>query len=304
MSKFTKKLIFIFLLAQTLVSCKYDFAFWPRKYSIEERSPSFTDLGTNSSNKFAVLVMGDTHFGRNGWVYSRRYEEDFYNRFTEIVTDYYNKGYSFDFSLNVGDCSDSGAVSEFVQYNTFEDKISEIITSICGGSKRKVYNILGNHDLFNNGWSNWKDYCYPNTSTYYFKTQGSGCSLSWYFLDSGSGTLGKQQLNNFKNLIKDDSNQKIILSHYPIAAKNCDLYTLQDTVEVAQLLQIYGQNNVKLGMEGHFHKGGSNNYYSNNDEFLFHEEVLPGFVDHKGFGVLTVDLTGSTPELNLQIYSY
>lgn len=296
-------------------SCKYDFALWPRDVSVEERSTDFTDLSSisispdmsiiGSDTRFIVPIIGDTHFGRSGWGRFQRYEDVFYEKFEQLITDYKNQGLKIPFCIHVGDCSDSGKQSEFDEYNAFCNKINEIIKDVYSiSTDTKMYAVVGNHDLFNNGWDNWKKNTFPNTSTYYFKTNVNSKPISWYFLDSGSGTLGKPQLDKFTQLVKEDSNTKLIISHYPVAAKNCDMYTLQDPIEVAKVLKAYGSSNVKMGIEGHFHPGAENDFYTSDGQFMFHEEVLPGFVDHRGYAILTVDCSSTNPAFNLKVFEY
>ena len=251
-----------------------------------------------------MLLIGDTHFGRNGWFKPKRNEEPFYEKLTQLKDEYEAKGYPISFSINVGDISDSGKQSEFDDFRIFENRIASILSADGASYYEKMFSVVGNHDLYNNGWNVWKENSFPHTSTYYFTTEGTGSSVSWYFLDSGSGMLGKNQISKLTDIASKDPNEKLIFSHYPINARFVDYYTLSDPLEVAQLTKLIYQTKVGFTVEGHYHPGGSNDIKTSSGKFVCHEEVLPGFVDHLGFGILTVDLSSEKPDFNLKIYHY
>jgi len=61
--------------------------------------------------------------------------------------------------------------------------------------------IVGNHDLFFNGWGTWRDTFH--TSTYYFTVQGPGWKDLYIMLDSASGTHGPVQTKWLKDVLQD-----------------------------------------------------------------------------------------------------
>lgn len=308
--KKVNKLSLIILICIFSFSCKYDFNFIPREYDIETRSPSFTNLNetgnnpdTKSLNRFSVLLIGDTHFGRDGWFKPKRDENPFYEKLEQIAQSESSDA-PLMFCINVGDNSDSGKQSEFDTNKEFSDRISSILKASSENADGRTYSIVGNHDLYNDGWENWKKNCFPNTSTYFFKTEGTGCSLSWYFLDSGSGMIGANQMDQFEALTTADSNKKIVFSHYPINAKNVTYYSLSNPIEIARLNKIFYRNNIKLSLEGHFHPGGQNDIKTDSGDLIFHEEVVSGFVDKKSFYILTIDLSNSEPQYEIKKYTF
>lgn len=316
MKKLILKSFFTAGLILCAVSCRYDFSLFPRDASVEKRSPSFSELtdGTNgisetkpgipANGKFSIILIGDTHFGRDGWFKPHRNEDPFYVKLASVAETYNTKGFPICFGINVGDNSDSGKQSEFDDNKFCETKISEILKDKYNSADGRTYSVVGNHDLYNDGWSNWKKNTYPHTSTYYFTLNGIGCNLSFYFLDSGSGLLGEKQLSQFDSISGHDPNKKVIISHYPVYAKNVTYYSLSNPLEIAKLLKIYGNNNITYGLEGHFHPGGDNTVYSENGNYLFHEEVLSGFVDRKAFYILEVDLSGTEPKLSIEKFNF
>ena len=170
----TKLSILIILLSLFTISCRYDFNLIPRKDNIEERSPGFSKIDSpfkdsSSNDKFSVLLIGDTHFGRNGWFKPKRNEEPFYEKLTQLKDEYEAKGYPISFSINVGDISDSGKQSEFDDFLIFEKRIASILSADEASYYEKMFSIVGNHDLYNQDVSVKKetiigDYCWIATN--------------------------------------------------------------------------------------------------------------------------------------------
>lgn len=242
---------------------------------------SDVEVPSPSSSKFAVLIFSDIHFGRNPSTGGDRQEEKFFEYFTKnkIDLEKYNEDtYPFLFSICAGDCVEHGFASEYVDYKKFTDKIKTLYNL-------KTYTIAGNHDLYNSGWSQWKSYCYPYISSYFFKTKYNDSEISWYLLDSGNGTLGYRQLNDLKKKMENDSNKKIVISHYPIYAGGIFYFTMQNTTERDTLISLFGKSNVRLSLEGHYHSGGQYDFKN-----YFHEEIVKSFLDKANFAVIYVDL--------------
>lgn len=314
MKKSIIKIGFVLFVGLFSFSCKYDFSLIPREYDIESRSPDFTDLSLPEIDKapkgcgykFSVLLIADTHFGRNGYFLPPRDEKPFYAKIAQLfdsASDEY-KDFPPAFTVHMGDNSDTGNLKDFEQFNKFEQDIYDTLKTINPNYNKGIYSVVGNHDLYNNGWAAWKCMTYAGTSTYYFTINGSGSALSWYFLDSGSGILGANQLEKFKALAESDQNQKVIISHYPINAESVTYYALSNPLEIAKLSQTFAQNKTKLTFEGHYHPGGSSTHCDTDGNVLYQEEVIRGFVDKKAFAVMTVDLTGSEPEIHFKSYEY
>lgn len=313
MKKIIHKIIVSAIVCLACFSCKYDFNLIPREYDIEQRSPDFLNLNdsdvnkapVNCGDKFSVILVADTHFGRNGWFKPKRNEQPFYDKLETLLNSAEYADFPPAFTLHMGDNSDTGKQADFDEFKNFEDKIAEKASAVNINYNSRIYSILGNHDLYNNGWKIWQKNTWPGISTYYFTTEGShGAKISWYFLDSASGILGTNQLEKFAELTANDSNVKIVSSHYPINVDAVKYYSMSNPLEIAKLSQIYYSSNTKWSFEGHYHPGGSKNQYDKNGNFVYHEEVLRGFLDKKAFGILTVDLSGSEPLINLKTYTY
>ena len=223
-------------------------------------SPDFDSQKIQASESYSVLVMTDLHFGASSedinetaffdWLERRMQEKDA----VKIPR----------FAVNLGDTADGGHDSEYKDYLQFEKKIKTIAGKYLYGEngetkdserKFKVYSVLGNHDLYNDGVTGFMDLIYPYNSSYYFHIDRNGSQgFSYYFLDTANGTTGTTQLDDFKAKIEADSRPKIVFTHYPVYAGGTDMFMiLQNTLERNTLLTYFAENNVKQVYEGHAH---------------------------------------------------
>ncbi|MCR4823298.1 MAG: metallophosphoesterase [Treponema sp.] len=317
------KLVKIFCLMYVTVFCllscsNYGF-FWGRfdEADVDERSPSLRNLNAEKpdfaqtvalSSKYSVLLITDIHYGSE----SEEFDEKL---FLDWLDGYYSENLTSApeklprFAVNLGDIADGGHDSEYNDYIKFEKKIKAIAGKYLYGEndatadadrKFKVYSILGNHDLYNNGEEYFLDNIYPYYSSYYFsiKASSSGKTFSYYFLDTANGTCGSSQLDDFEDKIKADPNPKVILTHYPVWAGGTNMFMiLQNTQERNTLLTYFAENNVKHVYEGHAH----DNY--GYDFKLFREDVIGSlrFSNRakKQCAVFTVDEENETVTTNL-----
>ena len=149
------------------------------------------------------------------------------------------------FSVVLGDNTDTGV--EYDEYAVFQSKLA---------SYTPVYNILGNHDILNNGYSKWKEVCTPHNTYYKLETK----NLSFYILDTANGTIGNKQLNDMKRHFNSDNKPKIVLTHYPLKGDNIFYFALTNTVERAKLIDLFAKTNVKYYFGGHYHPGSTYDY--------------------------------------------
>ena len=236
-------------------SCAYGLnEFLYRGDSVDQRSKKIKDEGTLpvSGPSFTFIVVTDVHYGAD----KTRFDENLFARINEL------KAMSRPpaFIIVLGDIAEHGAEEEFKQYADFVQRI-----------QIPVYGVVGNHDLYNSGWRHWRTYVYPKVSYYRFKTK----NFSWYFIDTGNGTLGEPQLKNLVKEMKKDPNYKFVFSHYPLYGGRIPYFVLSDPKERAVLIDTFSRNNVKMMFSGHFHRGRPVYNFGN-----FSELVLQGFIDH------------------------
>lgn len=262
---------------------------------VEERASSIKiltgndipEIGTNS--KYSFLIITDTHFGEER---VDRHEDEFLKKFEELLSAA-DETLIPRFIVNLGDTLNAGQKGGANNFNKVAENWTKTAKEKLGISDYKIYSIIGNHDLYNDGWDVWKKNIWPYTSYYKFsvKTASSSQGFSFYFLDSGNGVLGAPQFENLKKNLEKDSSPKIILCHYPIYAGGQFYFTFNDTMERNKLISIYAKNNVKKVFEGHFHP--SNDTY-NFKEFV--EVVNASYVYKRSVTLVTVDETAETVE--------
>lgn len=287
MKKFYLLHVIVILLSCGLsFSCRYGLSqFMYRSDEANARSPALVnlnkegkapDIGTDS--KFSAIVLTDIHFGRSGYDASTRPDDSFFTWLSAKQAELSAAGAPAKFCICLGDCVETGKTDEYAEYYNFCTKMKQTYGL-------QVYSIAGNHDLFNSGWSTWKQTCYPYVSSYMFTTAQGSNAMNWFFLDSGNGTLGYNQLTDCVDKMNRNTNAKLVFTHYPIYAGGIFYFTLQNETERDTLLAAFGRDNVKQVLEGHVHKGKS---YSFGNQFT--ETLLNGYLDYRSACVLTVDL--------------
>lgn len=237
------------------------------------------------SGRFSFIVTSDVHFGNASKSYTRN-DEGFYDKVRELRD---TMEFPPSFVVCLGDVVEKGdAREEWADYRDWCDKLEGMLGN-------KVYTTTGNHDLYNDGWDYFESYTYPGTGFFRFVVEG----YSFYFLDSGSGSLGKSQYDKFKKALLADSRPKIICTHYPVygtARFFQDYYTLQNTEEADTLMTLCAKNNVKLYLAGHMHVQHENNLGS------FTELVMPCYAVYHKFAVVTVDVGAGIVDWTFESY--
>jgi 3',5'-cyclic AMP phosphodiesterase CpdA len=263
-----------------LQSCNFLFGgygwdeFFSRDNPVSTRADTLTDIadspaGTNTD--YTVIVITDVHFGGDG----TRPDDSFFEWVSSLSS-------RPKFCICLGDIAEHGYKSEYTDYVAFTAKLYNTYGI-------RTYTVTGNHDLYNSGWKYWHTMVYPYTSFYRLKT----VHFSWYFLDSGSGSLGTTQYNTLKNAMNADSNPKIVLLHYPIYADGTLYLCLQNTYERDELITLFAKKNVKLVLDGHTHQ------YHTCDFGSFYEFNVPGFLAKGQWALLTVNETTGTVHAEL-----
>jgi 3',5'-cyclic-AMP phosphodiesterase len=271
-----KKLVtsLLILTVVLLSSCAYGlYNFFGREDTVRARAESLVQLAApatvlKSDTSYTVAVITDVHFGADK---SRDVDDAFLFWLAEMKA----QSSLPKFVLCLGDVAEHGFESEMKDYNAFCGKIREY--------GPEVYSVLGNHDLYNNGWQHWKKIVYPGTSFYHFRTN----KFSWYFLDTGNGTLGAYQYSILIDALESDSAPKVICMHYPVYAHGKFYFCLQDSVERNLLISYFADNNVKLLLDGHTHE-------YNYTDLGFIEYNVPGFLEKEKWALVAVNETTGT----------
>ncbi len=142
-----------------------------------------------------------------------------------------------EFVIVGGDLADAGLPDEYDRYADW-----------AGSLGVPVYSAIGNHDLYNGGWSTFRT---TVGASYYSFVIGT---RSFYFLDSGNGTLGRDQIAMLRDAFAGDLNPKVVITHYPLYdGDDSQYYELTNTAERAALVDLYARSAVELLLEGHTH---------------------------------------------------
>jgi predicted phosphodiesterase len=239
-------------------ACKYDLhRSLFRPYTVDERITE-TDvkplptINLNDPDNFTFIIGSDTHFTKNldfeplPWIQTQIQQNN------------------AEFLIVGGDLTDHGLKSEWENYI---DTMSSISIPILP--------VLGNHDLFNDGWLFYKDMVGPS---YYLLDIGR---FTFCILDSASGGFGNKQINMLEEAIKDNNRPKIMITHYPLI----DYITNMN--ERSKLINICRENNFIYYLAGHRHSYKKANF--------------TGF-EHINISGLTNFLTGGDP-LHIHVVS-
>lgn len=115
--------------------------------------------------------------------------------------------------------------------------------------------VAGNHDLYFKGWQFYRQLF--GTSTYYFTVQTPSGTDLFIGLDTGSGTLGKIQLDWLTELLKTKRSlyrNCVVFTHVNIFRNYFDTSAspmLDENYKFIELMTLY---NVQFVIQGHSHK--------------------------------------------------
>jgi len=114
--------------------------------------------------------------------------------------------------------------------------------------------MVGNHDLYYDGWKLYYDYF--GTTTYYFSIQTPTAKDIFICLDSGGGTLGNKQLAWLKNILtteRDVYRNCIVFTHVNFFRNRHTGSTNLLVPEINVLLDLFVHYCVDMVITGHDH---------------------------------------------------
>jgi UDP-2,3-diacylglucosamine pyrophosphatase LpxH len=119
-----------------------------------------------------------------------------------------------------------------------------------------VYHVLGNHDLFFNGWTDFRELVGP--SVYWFEVEFAGGKDLFISLDTATGSLGKKQTDWFKSFLSANRNGYrycVILTHTNFFyTDNTQVSSGNMPLEESYaLMDFLGKHDVSLVLQGHDH---------------------------------------------------
>lgn len=182
----------------------------------------------SSQDDYTIYVMGDSHLG----------SAENLNRFFKQA-----KKDQAIAAVMVGDLSTGS-----------KDDYQFLKQNIPHRDSLRTFQLVGNHDLYFNGWQHF--YSLFGSSTYYFTIQTPNGKDLYICLDSGGGTIGDQQLSWFQQLLeekRDSYRHCIVFSHVNIFRIRNTLSTNPYPGEVMALSQLCLKHKVNMVINGHDH---------------------------------------------------
>ena len=119
-----------------------------------------------------------------------------------------------------------------------------------------IFNVLGNHDLYFDGWEKYLELVGP--SVYWFDVEFAGGKDLFLVLDSATGTLGREQTQWMKGFLAEHRHKY----RHCIISKHTNLFyadTSQNTSgnmpieECVALMDLWSEYDVTLVLQGHDH---------------------------------------------------
>lgn len=166
-----------------------------------------------------------------------------------IFNDAMRNDMSASFGVVLGDCID------------VKDNLPKYLEALAYDSEKhssdqRIFHITGNHDLYFDGWDDFKNQIGP--SVYWFDVIFSGGKDLFISLDTATGTLGNLQtmwLRSFLSENRQDYRHCIILTHVNIFYTDNSQVTSGNLPieETYSLIDFFGRQNVTLVLQGHDH---------------------------------------------------
>ena len=167
--------------------------------------------------------------------------------------DYFNDALRNDteasFGVILGDCSD------------VRDNLSVYLEALSYKSDKhtfdhKIFHVLGNHDLYFNGWVDFKKLIGP--SVYWFDVAFTSGKDMFIILDTATGSLGSRQTKWLKSFLS--SNRKLY-RHCIVITHTNFFYTDKSQTgsgnmpleETFALIDLFRKHKVDLILQGHDH---------------------------------------------------
>lgn len=216
------------------VSCAYVDVFGiisSRSQNVRERFidkdnlPVILQPNVADKSNFSFLVISDLHY----------YDGD-EKYFEDISAD--NKYNDVSFIVVCGDVAQSGLKHQY-------DYLTEDLKNV----NVPVYYVIGNHDLYNNGYEEWRNIL--GRTVYEFKIGDN----HFIFTDTANGTIGAEQRSWIIGALSaSNSVNKFVFSHYSPTDKEFQSPTAlsypEDAYFLYDVLEKYG---VKYYICGHLH---------------------------------------------------
>jgi len=110
------------------------------------------------------------------------------------------------------------------------------------------YPAIGNHDIYNSGWSYYWRYLGP--SVYSF----NGGNAKFIVIDSAGGKIGEAQMEWIQDQLRNNKQPLLfVISHMPIYGGSQSTFEFPKTEEREMLISLFEKYEVDIVLEGHYH---------------------------------------------------
>ncbi len=222
---------------------------------------------TTDIDEYSILVAADSHIGGM-------------DNFSSLKQVYINN--NFLSLVLVGDIV-SGREEDYLIY---QDSIAEIT--------KPIFPVVGNHDLYFDGWKNF--YKIMGSSTYYFIIETPIAKDIYICLDNGCGTYGESQIKWLKDLLKssrDEYRYCTIFSHVNILRTRRTTSASPMTEEVVFLLDLFNRYKINYIINGHDHLQNEETF--GDTKYIIVDAILDNY-DCAGYTILNVNKSNITHE--------
>ena len=267
-------LLLILLFSFFYFGCSFGYQqFFGRKTDVRDRAKNIKELSDSDTpsviktqEKYSVLLINDIHFGR---INPETDPQDLYDFLDSLIA----SGESLPaFIAANGDITHHGIQSEYDAYNSF-------LTEVKTKYGIQVYSNIGNHDCFNDGSEIFLSDVFPYSSYYVFSIP----KTSFYFLDTGNGTLGSPQLFDLEKRMKENTKEKIVFTHYFFMIDKLSLSAMTNIKERAILLDLFNESHVRFIGTAHSHQLNVHDYGNFievcNNDYGKHRAIIMLYID-------------------------
>jgi len=110
------------------------------------------------------------------------------------------------------------------------------------------YPAIGNHDIYNGGWSYYWREIVPSAYSFY------GGNAKFIVIDTADGEIGEEQMEWIKTELKSNKQPLLfVISHMPIYGGEHNGYEFPRTEERTALIELFEKYEVNYVLEGHYH---------------------------------------------------
>lgn len=166
-----------------------------------------------------------------------------------------------------------------------------IVKHIPHEDSLRTFKLVGNHDLFFEGWETYHSYF--GTSTYLFTVNTPSSKDLYICLDSGGGTLGSLQLEWLKKTLESQRELYrycIIFTHVNLIRMRPTASTNPNAEEVQILLDLFVKHNIDMVVTGHDHVQNVD-YFGNTTHIIM--DALTD--DYSNAGYLKINISEKSP---------